>query len=139
LWFCGRSEIESKSSRFRCLSPRRLVASNLGRYKASYSLFYSKLSLCSSTYCHEDRANLVPISDRYLSQINQGKYFHPSTISVRCFSPCLCSQGKYYDTSKNGVTSITTIQLLIVLRQKLYTNDIVSIITAVSLITLVTF
>jgi hypothetical protein len=36
LWFCGRSEIESKSSRFRCLSPRRLVASNLGRYKASY-------------------------------------------------------------------------------------------------------
>jgi hypothetical protein len=34
LWFCGRSVIESKSSRFRCLSPRRLVASNLGWYKA---------------------------------------------------------------------------------------------------------
>jgi hypothetical protein len=25
LWFCGRSEIESKSSRIRCLSPRHLV------------------------------------------------------------------------------------------------------------------
>ena len=36
LWFYGRSEIESKSSWFRSLSPRRLVASNLGRYKASY-------------------------------------------------------------------------------------------------------
>jgi len=29
LWFYGRSEIESKSSCFWCLSPRRLVASNL--------------------------------------------------------------------------------------------------------------
>jgi len=45
LWFCDRSEIESKSSRFRCLSPRRLVASNLGRYKAIYPLFTAKLSL----------------------------------------------------------------------------------------------
>ena len=45
LWFCDRSEIESKSSRFRCLSPRRLVASNLGRYKAIYPLFAAKLSL----------------------------------------------------------------------------------------------
>jgi hypothetical protein len=42
-------------------------------------------------------------------------------------------------TFKNGVTSITTIQLLIVLRQKLYINDIVTIITAISLITSVTF
>ena len=33
------------SSRFRCLSPRRLVASNLGRYKAIYRLFAAKLSL----------------------------------------------------------------------------------------------
>ena len=45
LWFCDRSEIELMSSRFRCLSPRRLVASNLGRYKAIYSLFAAKLSL----------------------------------------------------------------------------------------------
>ena len=45
LWFCDRSEIESKSSRFRCLSPRRLVASNIGRYKAIYLLFAAKLSL----------------------------------------------------------------------------------------------
>ena len=45
LWFCNLSEIESKSSRFRCLSPRRLVASNLGRYKAIYPLFAAKLSL----------------------------------------------------------------------------------------------
>ena len=45
LWFCDRLEIESKSSRFRCLSPRRLVASNLGRYKAIYPLFAAKLSL----------------------------------------------------------------------------------------------
>ena len=45
LWFCDRSEIESKSSRFRCLSPRRLVASNLGRYKAIYPLFAANLSL----------------------------------------------------------------------------------------------
>ena len=27
----------------------------------------------------------------------QGKYFHPNTISVRCFISHLCSQGKYYD------------------------------------------
>jgi len=45
LWFCDRSEIESKSSRFRCLPPRRLIASNLGRYKAIYPLFAAKLSL----------------------------------------------------------------------------------------------
>ena len=45
LLFCDRLEIESKSSRFRCLSPRRLVASNLGRYKAIYPLFAVKLSL----------------------------------------------------------------------------------------------
>jgi hypothetical protein len=45
LWFCGHSEIESKSSRFRCLSPRRLVASNLGRYKASYPLFLQQVIL----------------------------------------------------------------------------------------------
>ena len=45
LWFCDRSEIESKSSWFRCLSSRRLVASNLGRYKVIYSLFAAKLSL----------------------------------------------------------------------------------------------
>ena len=45
LWFCDRSEIESKSSRFRCLSSRRLVASNLGRYKAIYPLFAANLSL----------------------------------------------------------------------------------------------
>ena len=45
LWFCDRSEIVSKSSRFRCLSPRRLVASNLGKYKAIYPLFAAKLSL----------------------------------------------------------------------------------------------
>ena len=51
-------------------------------------------------------------------QINQGKYFHPSTILVRCFSSRLCSQAKYYDTSKNGVTSIITIQLLIVFKAK---------------------
>jgi hypothetical protein len=30
----------------------------------------------------------------------------------------LCSQGKYYDTSKNRVTSITAIQLLIVFKAK---------------------
>ena len=45
LWFCDRLEIESKSSRFRCLSPRRLVTSNLGRYKAIYPLFAANLSL----------------------------------------------------------------------------------------------
>ena len=44
-WFCDRSEIESKSSRFRCLSPHCLVASNLGWYKAIYPLFTAKLSL----------------------------------------------------------------------------------------------
>ena len=44
LWFYGRSKIESKSSRFRCLFPYRLVASNLGRYKAIYPLFAAKLS-----------------------------------------------------------------------------------------------
>jgi len=44
--------------------------------------------------------------------------FNPVTISVRCFISCLCSQAKYYGTSKNGVTSITTIQLLIVFRAK---------------------
>ena len=37
---------------------------------------------------------------------------------MRCFSSRLCSQGKYYDTSKNRVTSITTIQLLIVFKAK---------------------
>ena len=58
LWFCDRSKIESKSSRFRCLSPRRLVASNLGRYKAIYPLFVAKLSLFLN-YCCEDRAILV--------------------------------------------------------------------------------
>ena len=31
LWFCDCSEITSKSSRFRCLSPYCLVASNLGQ------------------------------------------------------------------------------------------------------------
>ena len=45
LWFYDRSEIVSKSSRFRCLSPRRLVASNLGRYKTIYSMFAANLSL----------------------------------------------------------------------------------------------
>jgi hypothetical protein len=61
LWFCGHSEIESKSSRFRCLCPRRLIASNLGRYKASYLLFYSELSSLPLqvtlfiTYYREDR------------------------------------------------------------------------------------
>jgi len=45
LWFCDRSEIESKSSWFRCLSSRRLVASNLGRYKVIYPLSAAKLSL----------------------------------------------------------------------------------------------
>ena len=45
LWFYDRLEIESKSSRFRCLPPRRLVASILGRYKAIYPLFAAKLSL----------------------------------------------------------------------------------------------
>ena len=45
LWFYGRSKIESKSSRFRCLSPYRLVASNLGRYKATYPMFAVKLLL----------------------------------------------------------------------------------------------
>ena len=44
-WFCDRSDIESKSSRFRCLSPHRLIASNLGRYKAIYPLFTANLFL----------------------------------------------------------------------------------------------
>ena len=43
---------------------------------------------------------------------------NPSTISVRCFISCLCSPGKCYDTSKNGLTSITAIQLLIVFKAK---------------------
>jgi len=44
LWFCDHSEIKSKSSWFWCLCPRRLFASNLGRYKAIYLLFAIKLS-----------------------------------------------------------------------------------------------
>ena len=64
LWFYDRSEIVSKSSRFRCLSPRRLVASNLGRYKTIYPMFAAKLFLflnllswrsghpCASLYRH---------------------------------------------------------------------------------------
>jgi hypothetical protein len=73
LWFCGRSEIESKSSRFRCLSPRRLVALNLSRYKASYPLFYIKLSplplqvILFVTYYCEDRTIFVLTAVRYLS------------------------------------------------------------------------
>ena len=45
LWFCDRSEIELKSSRLRCISPCRLVISNLGMYKAIYPLFAANLSL----------------------------------------------------------------------------------------------
>jgi hypothetical protein len=41
LWFCSRSEIESRSSRFQCLSPCCLVASNLDRNKASYLHHFS--------------------------------------------------------------------------------------------------
>jgi hypothetical protein len=68
LWFCGRSEIESRSSRFQCLSPHRLVTSNLGRYKASYLRCFSSSNLVR-TYCHEDRAahGFVPISNDILT------------------------------------------------------------------------
>ena len=59
-WFCGRSEIESKSSRFRCLSPRRLVASNLFRYKLVIRCS-QQVILVLLIYCREDRVTLVPI------------------------------------------------------------------------------
>jgi hypothetical protein len=36
---------------------------------------------------------------------------------MRCFISCLCSQGKYYDILKNGVSSIA-IQLLIIFKAK---------------------
>jgi hypothetical protein len=45
LWFRDHSEIELKSLRFRCIFPRRSITSNLGRYKAIYSLLTTKLSL----------------------------------------------------------------------------------------------
>ena len=59
LWFCGRSEIESKSSRFRCLSPRRLVASNLCLKLVTRCS--QQVILVLLIYCREDRATLVPI------------------------------------------------------------------------------
>jgi hypothetical protein len=78
LWFCARSEIESKSTQFRFLSPRRLVSPTLIRYKVSYPLFFSKFTLLFrylysqpsylSTYCLEDRATLVANITRYLSR-----------------------------------------------------------------------
>ena len=57
LWFCGRSEIESKSSWFRCLSPRRLVASNL----CLVTRYSQQVILVPLIYCREDRATLAPI------------------------------------------------------------------------------
>ena len=74
LWFCGRSVIESKSSRFRCLFPRRLVASNLDRYKASYPPLFAASYLVISNLLswrsgHSEEVSigilLLVISDPY--------------------------------------------------------------------------
>ena len=62
LWFSGRSEIESKSSQFQCLSPRHLSHPTFIRYKASYSAVRSKLSfirdLLSWRSCHPQGRSL---------------------------------------------------------------------------------
>jgi hypothetical protein len=70
------SEIESKSTRFRCLSPVAWSLPTLIRYKVSYPLSFSKFILLfcylyiqpsySSTYYREDRSTLVPNIIRYL-------------------------------------------------------------------------
>ena len=103
LWFCDRSEIESKSSGFRCLSLRRLVASNLGRYKAIYPLFSAKLSLflnllswrsghpCARIYRHLSCGNQsyrchgrFLLSPTYLSFVYHLLLF--SSVSYICFA-----------------------------------------------------
>ena len=81
LWFCRCSEIKSKSSRFRCLSPHRLVASNL----AGIKLFtrYSQQSYpWSWTYCHEDRAILVLVYiSTYQVVLQSSTWSHCCTVN----------------------------------------------------------
>ena len=100
-WFCDSSEIELKSSRFWCLSPRHLVASNLGKYKTIYLLFAAKLSLflnllswrlghlCAELYRHLscDIRAIVVMVDFVITHLSILLFticycFHPSHIFV---------------------------------------------------------
>jgi hypothetical protein len=95
LWFCGRSEIESKSSRFQCISPRCLVTSNLGRYKASYLHCFSSSTLVRTTH------GFVPItaklrSPSYAWGASTLTHIIPSlymwTLRRRCCNCCCADQ-----------------------------------------------
>ena len=93
LWFCDRLEIESKSSRFRCLSPRRLVASNLGRYKTIYPLFTAKLFLFLNLLSSRSDHTCTGIY-RHLSDNPQSYLLIRNLIQVKYLCQHMCL---YYD------------------------------------------
>ena len=112
LWFCDHSEIESKSSRFRCLSPRHLVASNLGRYKAIYPLFAAKLSLflnllswrlghpCARIYRHLSCSNK---SYRCHGRFCYYRFIYPLFTIYYCFYPSHISYSPLKSRTKNPI------------------------------------
>ena len=112
LWFCDPLEIKSKSSRFRCLSPCRLVASNRGRYKAIYPLFTAKLSLflnllswrsghpCARIYRHLSCSNK---SYRCHGRFCYYRLIYPLFTIYYCFYPSHISYSPLKSHTKNPI------------------------------------